>query len=516
VDTPDPTAPRPPAPTSTRQADLARDAIGLPEVLFQSITHMAPAAAVAFSIIAGAAYAGGALSLAVLIALVACLCVAIAIGELARHIPSAGGLYAYTARGLHPSVGFLVAWGYAFVEPLVAPLLYLILGIVVAGTLDAEFNCVVCHANQWWIWAVVGAVVVFVLGYFGIRLSTRTGTILGLFEIGVFTALAIWLIGKAGHNSAGVFWTGAATAKGFSGLRGVFAGSIYAILAFIGFEAAAPLAEETRNPRANIRRAVVYSALGIGLFYVLTTYAATAFFGPRRMSGFASFNGGDPWEGLAHIVWPTLWVLVFLAIVNSAVANSNAGANATTRTWYAMGRIRLIPRFFASVHSHWRSPHVAVVAQLLVGIGVALGLGFSFQPFPAFVLIATMATAVVVLIYIVLNVTVIVFYARERRDELNVIKHVVVPVVGILFFVPGWLTAVGIRAFSFIAKLQGPAARVGIVVGAWYVIGLLYMAYLYARAPQRIRDTARVFMEEPAELAAVIAPEPSPPPTATG
>ena len=69
---------------------LAREAIGLREVLFQSITHMAPAAAVAFSIIAGAGFAGGALPLAVILALIGCLLVAISIGELAKHLPSAG------------------------------------------------------------------------------------------------------------------------------------------------------------------------------------------------------------------------------------------------------------------------------------------------------------------------------------------------------------------------------------------------------------------------------------------
>jgi len=476
--------------------DLARGAIGLPEVLFQSITHMAPAAAVAFSIIAGAQYAAGALPLAVLIALVACICVAISIGELARHIPSAGGLYAYTSKGLHPGVGFLVAWGYAFVEPLVAPLLYLILGIVVSGTLAAEFKCSLCDPNQWAVWVAIAAVVVFILGYFGVRLSTRTGALLGAFEIGVFAVLAVWLILKADHQTFKVFGTGTATAQNFAGLKGVFAGSIYAILAFIGFEAAAPLAEETRDPRSNIRRAVVYSCLGIGLFYVLTTYAATVFFGPGKMAGFGAFNNQDPWEGIAHMVWPTLWVLVFLAIANSAVANSNAGANATTRTWYAMGRIRLLPRIFASVHPRWNTPDVATVVQLVVGVGVALGLGFAFGPFPAFVLVATMITAVVILIYIALNVAVITFYLRERRDEFNVIKHLVVPIVGIAFFVPAWLTAMGITVFSFVAKLSGPAAHVGIIVGAWYVLGVVFMIYLYLRNPQRIADTAKVFVEE--------------------
>jgi hypothetical protein len=48
---------------TTSSTGLRRDAIGLREVLFQSITHMAPAAAVAFSIIVGAQFASGALPL---------------------------------------------------------------------------------------------------------------------------------------------------------------------------------------------------------------------------------------------------------------------------------------------------------------------------------------------------------------------------------------------------------------------------------------------------------------------
>src|SRR3979490_2465026 len=54
---------------------------------------MAPAAAVAFSIIFAVTYAGGATPLAILLALVGCLFCAISIGQLARHLPSAGGPY---------------------------------------------------------------------------------------------------------------------------------------------------------------------------------------------------------------------------------------------------------------------------------------------------------------------------------------------------------------------------------------------------------------------------------------
>ena len=77
---------------------LRERSIGLPQVLFQSITHMAPGAAIAFSILVSVQFAGPALPLAVLAALVACLLVASSIGQLAKEIPSAGGL-SPTSRG---------------------------------------------------------------------------------------------------------------------------------------------------------------------------------------------------------------------------------------------------------------------------------------------------------------------------------------------------------------------------------------------------------------------------------
>jgi amino acid transporter len=238
-------------PATLRDRDgtgLATGAIGLREVLFQSITHMAPAAAVAFSIPFGAPFGGGSLPLSVLLALIGCLFAANSIGQLAKHLPSAGSFYTYTSRALHPGIGFLVAWAYAFVEALVAPLLYIILGVTVAGTLNVEFGW---SADLWWIWALIGAVIVAYLGYRGIVLSAEVGTILGIFEIAVFILLSLWLIAKAGSsNTLSVFGT-SHTSKDFPGLSGVIAGSVYSILAFIGFDRPSPT--QTRAP--TLRRA---------------------------------------------------------------------------------------------------------------------------------------------------------------------------------------------------------------------------------------------------------------------
>ena len=157
---------------------LRRDAIGLREVLFQSITDMAPGAAIAASIPAGVAFAAGSLPLAVVFALIACLFCAWSIGQLAREMPSAGSLATYAARGLHPSVGFLVAWGYVLVGFLIPPLVLLQLGFTTAGTLNAEISGY--PANLWWPWSLLGAVIVLAAGFYGIRTSPRLGTILGV------------------------------------------------------------------------------------------------------------------------------------------------------------------------------------------------------------------------------------------------------------------------------------------------------------------------------------------------
>src|SRR2546425_1044111 len=410
--------------TSVDAHRLERNAVGLAPTLFQSITHMAPAAAVAFSIIVGAPYAGGSLPLAVLLALVACLLVAISIGQLARHLPSAGGLYTFSARGLGAGVGFLVAWGFMMAEPIVAPLLYLIFGNELAANLNSHFGWPL------WLWApfaVVAGLIVWVLTYRGIRLSTEAGVALGSFEILVFLALAITLIVAAGgNNTLSVLAPTTGNAKGWGS---IFPAMIFAILAFIGFEASAPLGEEARDPRRTIPRAVILSCVLIGVFYLVCYYAATVYFGPGNMAGkFINYNGGDPWSGMAQKVWGPGIILVILAVLNSAIANSNAGVNAATRVGYALGRIGLLPRAFASVHTRFKTPYVAINVQAIGGIVLAVGLGIvAGGPLNAFALLGTVATIILGAIYILTNLSNLVFYARERRGPVTWVLNGVGP-----------------------------------------------------------------------------------------
>src|SRR2546421_1705424 len=137
---------------------LREESIGLPQVLFQSVTHMAPGAAIAFSILISIQFAGPALPLSVLLALVGCTCVAVSIGQLAKEMPSAGGLYSYVARALGPQAGFLVGWSYLLFQPLVAPLLFLIFAWTTKDMVSADQHGLGWHyTGQWWISVLIAA-----------------------------------------------------------------------------------------------------------------------------------------------------------------------------------------------------------------------------------------------------------------------------------------------------------------------------------------------------------------------
>jgi amino acid transporter len=135
-----------------------------------------------------------------------------------------------------------VAWLFILFEPLVAPFLYLEFGWAMSDVFQNSIGW--DYSGQWWIWVVLMTVVVFLLTYRDIRLSTTAGVILGAFEIAIFGALAIWmLLSNAGDLNLQPFNPNHATGD----WSGVFKGMVFAILAFIGFEAAAPLGEEARN-----------------------------------------------------------------------------------------------------------------------------------------------------------------------------------------------------------------------------------------------------------------------------
>ena len=218
------------------------------------------------------------------------------------------------------------------------------------------------------------AVIVFLLTYRDIRLSTTAGVILGCVrDRHLPRRSSLWMLfSNAGDLNLQPFNPNHAV----GGWSGVFKGMVFAILAFIGFEASAPLGEEAKNPLQTIPRAVVGSAFVIGLFYVLCSYAWV--FGAGFDGFVAQATGADPWRNLGKVFWGWGWILVFLAICNSIAANSNAAVNAATRVFYALARNGLAPKPLARTHSKFKTPNVAIIWMTIFAIVLSLLFGWKW------------------------------------------------------------------------------------------------------------------------------------------
>jgi amino acid transporter len=461
---------------------LRERSIGLPQVLFQSITHMAPGAAIAFSLLFAVGFAGAALPLAVLFALIGCLLVASSIGQMAKKVPSAGGLYSYVTHGLGRVPGFFVGLIFLCFQPLVAPLLFLIFAWATEDVVKNDLNV---ETSTWWLWVLVAAGIVFLLAYRDVRLSTNAGVALGIFEVGVFLALAIWMIlSNLDALSLAPFDPTNAEAGTFNG---IFKGMVFTILAFIGFEASAPLGEEAQRPRWTIPRAVVGSALLIGLFYLVCSYAWVI--GTTGDFAETTLALANPWRELAEIYWGAGWVLIFFAIINSALANSNAGVNAASRVAFAMGRNGILPQAFARVHPTHRTPHVAIVAQMIFGITLALLMGWKWGPLNAFGIISYAAVSLVILVYVAACLACVAYYWLRAHDEFNVWLHGVFPVLGIAAFLPPLY-------YQF-----NPLPAYPLRWGNWFAIAafcvvVLATAYVGWRRRDVLEGAERIFVEE--------------------
>src|ERR671932_258984 len=92
------------------QTQLQAGALGLVPVLMQGVTHIAPAVGLVLTIQFIAAQAGVTAPLAYFIAFLIVMTLGIALTQLAKYLPSAGGYYPYGSTTLGPRAGVPPTW----------------------------------------------------------------------------------------------------------------------------------------------------------------------------------------------------------------------------------------------------------------------------------------------------------------------------------------------------------------------------------------------------------------------
>jgi amino acid transporter len=485
------------AAAETGGARLRTSSIGLWDVVFQSITYMAPGVGLVFSIGIGIPFAGETLPLAVAIGLLACTLTAVAIGQCAKYVPSAGGIYTYAAKGLNPSFGFYIGWLYVGFAAFLPVFLFTLNGYLIDLTLKQQ-NWPGASWSKWWIWTILTIIVVFFLTYFDVRISGKAGIILGVIEIAIFVALSAWMIvDNSSYNSLSYF----NPSNSAQGTKGLFIGAVYGILAFIGFEAAAALGEEARDPSRTVPRGVIYSCVGIGLYYVFCCYAWNVGAGATGIIKHYNDNGFNSWVPFAKEFWGSAWILVFLALVNSNIACASAAVNNAGRVLFSMGRIGALPSFIGKVHPHHRTPYWGVIATIILSTIMSFILAAKFGADFAYAVAGTMFTVLAIVIYMVACASCVGYFSKEGREHRNVLLHVVIPIAGIIVFVP----AMYAQYFSFDQLFKWavvyPFNWSVITALVWLGAGVLITLWMRSQRPESLAKATAAFGGESDELA---------------
>jgi amino acid transporter len=413
---------------ATQPAQLQRGVLGLLDVVFQGITHIAPAISVVFTLPVIAAQAGATMPLSLLLSVIVCFFIANTVAQFARYVPSSGGYYTFVSRGLGPRFGFMTTWSYLIYETIGPAATIGFLGFAAAGFLQSGIGI----AIPWWVFSVITTMIVWVLTYFGIRLSTRTTAILGAIEMLIMIALGVTFLVYPGPESSALAPLNPVAAP--TGWGGVLGGMVFSIMALSGFEAPAPLAAETKRPARFISQAIFSSLVVVGIFYMFMAYASAMGWGTGDMAAFATH--ANPYYALAQKLWGAGWWLVFFAIINSTFAIGIASTNATSRVTYTMAQAGVLPSALKTIHPLHRTPTVAIHVQQIFQMVSFLAVGIFFGAGEVFGFLGTITTLAIIVLYVLANFALTAFIRREHPTSFGVWRHSIVPVVGTLLLIP--------------------------------------------------------------------------------
>ncbi len=416
---------------SSSSTTLARGQLGLFGVIMPGVAQIAPAFNLFFTTGVMVALAGASAPLIFLISMVGMVATASSLAQFASVYPSAGSFITYITKAIGTRVavaigvitilGYIIAFGgiYIFVGSYIVQNVFgdpQIWGITQLTTI------------------VYGALVVAPV-IVGLKFGVRITVALYVFEVVLLLAMSLTILfrgGASGLSATPFTWPGGHSSD-------VLLAFSLAVLAFGGFEAAAPLAEETRNPRRSVPIAVIGAVLISGVIYVLGSYALVTAFGVGHAGALAA--DGNPFHTAAKAFIPFVAPLITWIFLSSVTSSYVAANTQTSRVIFAGARGGLWSAALASVNPKFRTPAVAAIAFVAPSIGIGIVSTAFTDPGTASGFLGTYGILGLIIMYLMANLALIVEWAKFRSQGVakNFWLWVVVPVVGIaVLAIPVW------------------------------------------------------------------------------
>jgi len=262
--------------------------------------------------------------------------------------------------------------------------------------------------------------------------------------------------------------------------------STIAILLLVGFESATALAAESIRP-SFVSRGVIISLIIQGLIcYLFEYFAASAWINTaysikdasgKVLTGFAAAGTsqapiGDMVRNVANAMLGGTGFVVLLAVaVTVAIAvfgTTLACINTGVRLTYAMGKDEEVPGLLGLLHGEFATPHFAVLVMAIVSAVIG---GFGVLSVTNLTAITFLSNIGTFMLYGMTNL--VAFVAFRRRPLARPIRHVLVPILGVVSNLAMLL------AVLYLGFLGGGDTRLAALIaivtsGVWFAIGLGY------------------------------------------
>ncbi len=421
-------------PSSTSTDHLKAGQLGTVDVTASTVANIGPGIDFYFAFGVIAVTAGVAAPLTILAGALAVALLAFIVAEFTKAEPSAGSFITYVETSLGARAGvvaaLLVAVGFtvaiAGVFTMSGGMVALTLGHYTSWQPPWEPLSLVLTAGAIWLTAR------------GVRLSTSAVGIAVVAQVAVMLVVCAVTLVDRWSQLSGIPFSWAHLPGGLAGLS---AGFPLALYMFIGWENGPALAEECRDPRRTIPRALFVSiAIGAALF-VLFAYATVTGFGYDVSS---IGRSSVPFLAVADRYLGGAALLAWLAGIVSVLATLIAGVNSQARMLFDGGRSGLLPARLGHLHQPAQTPVNALLVMACGGLGiiavwwaahlVGADTG-STNPVGLYAECSTMGTIVILFVYLLTTLALPIFMWRRHRQSFSGLRHLAIPVMGALTLV---------------------------------------------------------------------------------
>ncbi|MEH7744545.1 APC family permease [Neobacillus drentensis] len=430
--------------------------LSLGHVILFGLSFMAPITVfTTYGIAIGSTH--GMIPTAYIISLGVMLLTAYSYGKMVKEFPTTGSAYTYVQKGINPSIGFLVGW-VILLDYLLSPMISaLLFGIFVNAYLPM-IPIPVCIISF--------IVVITVINILGIKLATNISAILLAFQI-LFIIIFCILSVKGLINGKGTGDLLSITPFFDANVQFSSILSIVPLLcfSFLGFDAVTTLAEETKDPKRTLPRAIYLITLIGGILFVATSYFAQSIY-----PDVSSFK--DPESAAVDILLyagGNFLNAFFLSVtITASIASAVASGGSGSRVLYAMGRENILPnRIFGYLSPKYRTPVFNIIIIAFIALSA---LFLDLNTAAAFINYGAL------LAFTFVNLSVIVhFVGRKKQRKLkDILSYFVIPLFGASITALFWL------------KLDIHSMVLG---SLWLLIGFSYLVNL-----------TKFFRQKPPEL----------------